>query len=368
MTSGLTFFDQSVRAFGSPSRYVQGPGAIHWLGPAIAGLGDRALVVSDATVWSLLSKEIEKALNAQNIEVVFLEFSGDLLEQTAHQIAAQVRSEVGDVVLALGGGRAIDTGKALSELLNRPVVTVPTAASTDAPTSKNYVIYDECHRLKEVRHLPRNPAFVIVDTEILVKAPASLFAAGIGDALAKYHEARACASAKGRNMFHSSPTRTALAIAAECYSTLLSLGPAAFDALKGKKPTREFEDVVESTILMAGLGFENGGLSVAHALTRGLSQVEEAAFSPHGYQVAYGLLVQLALENEVPEPRLIELMSHVGLPASLREILGRDATPSDFAIVADGSINVTHMQNFPKKITTDALIDAMQSVEQNSKT
>lgn len=368
MTVGLTFFDQSTRAFGSPSRYVQGAGAIRWLGPAIAGLGNRALVVSDATVWSLLSKEIEKTLNAQNIEVVFLEFSGDLLERTAHQIAAQVRPEADDVVLALGGGRAIDTGKALSELLNRPIVTVPTAASTDAPTSKNFVIYDEHHRLKEVRHLPRNPNFVIVDTEIVVKAPRALFAAGIGDALAKYHEAKACASANGRNMFQSSPTRTALAIAAECYGTLLSLGPAAFDALKGSKPTREFEDVVEATILMAGLGFENGGLSVAHALTRGLSQVEEAALSPHGYQVAYGLLVQLALENEVPEPRLVELMAHVGLPDSLREILGRNATPSDFATVADGSINVAHMQNFPKKITTDALIGAMRTVEQKSKT
>lgn len=368
MTAGLIFFDQSVRAFGSPSRYVQGAGAIRWLGPAIADLGNRALVVSDAIVWGLLSKKIKKTLSAQNVEVMFLEFSGDLLEQTARQIAAQVHPQEDDVVLALGGGRAIDTGKALSELLNRPVVTVPTAASTDAPTSKNFVVYDENHRLKEVRHLPRNPDFIIVDTEILVKAPGPLFAAGIGDALAKYQEAKACASANGRNMFHGAPTRIALAIAAECYDILLSLGPAAFDALKGDKPTRDFEDVVEATILMAGLGFENGGLSVAHALTRGLSQLEEAAHSPHGYQVAYGLMVQLALENEAPEPRLVALMAHVGLPASLREILGREATPTDFVTVADGSINVAHMQNFPKKITTDVLIDAMKTVEQKSKT
>ena len=50
------------------------------------------------------------------------------------------------------GQRVIDAGKAVAHALDIPVVTIPTAASNDAPTSKNYVIYDENHRLLRVGH------------------------------------------------------------------------------------------------------------------------------------------------------------------------------------------------------------------------
>lgn len=366
MTADLTLFDHRVRVFGAPSRYIQGSGAIAWLGPAIKQLGTRALVVSDALVRDLLQEKIIHGLLAHEIDVQFLEFSGDLLEHTAAEIASGIRPGPEDVVLALGGGRAIDTGKALSEALGLPVVTMPTAASTDAPTSKNFVIYDENHILKQVRHLPRNPDFVIVDTEILLKAPRALFAAGIGDALAKYFEARACAAVNGRNMFQSAPTITALAVATQCLETLLSKGASALDDLGGGSPTKAFEDVVEATILMAGLGFENGGLSVAHALTRGLSRLEGATHAPHGFQVTYGLLVQLALEDVPVDRRMASLIRYAGLPTSLQDMLGRPATEADLAIIANGSIDVPHMRNFPHEITADALIHAMASVEQQS--
>lgn len=74
MTADLTLFDHRVRVFGAPSRYIQGSGAIAWLGPAIKQLGTRALVVSDALVRDLLQEKIIHGLLAHEIDVQFLEF------------------------------------------------------------------------------------------------------------------------------------------------------------------------------------------------------------------------------------------------------------------------------------------------------
>ena len=63
------------------------------------------------------------------------------------------------------------------------------------------------------------------------------------------------------------------------------------------QPNAAFERVVEAALLMSGLGFESGGLSIAHAMTRGLSRVAGPREAVHGWQVAYGLLLQLVLEK-----------------------------------------------------------------------
>ena len=59
------------------------------------------------------------------------------------------------------------------------------------------------------------------------------------------------------------------------------------------KSTVAFDAVVEANILMSGLGFENGGLGLAHAMTRGLVRTPVVDQCLHGFHVAYGLLVQL---------------------------------------------------------------------------
>ena len=51
--------------------------------------------------------------------------------------------KLGDVVLGLGGGKAIDSAKAIADEANLPVVILPTLASTDAPTSALSVIYTD---------------------------------------------------------------------------------------------------------------------------------------------------------------------------------------------------------------------------------
>lgn len=76
--------------------------------------------------------------------------------------------------------------------MNVPVAIAPTIASTDAPCSALSVIYTDAGEFDRYLLLPHNPNMVIVDTQIVAGAPARLLAAGIGDALATWFEARAC--------------------------------------------------------------------------------------------------------------------------------------------------------------------------------
>ncbi|WP_417241203.1 iron-containing alcohol dehydrogenase [Celeribacter halophilus] len=360
----MEIFDKSVAVFGAPGRYVQGPAALDLLGDCVATLGTQAVVVIDSAVRSLVESRIVASLEAANVDRRLLPIDGELLQDIGCSLAAAC-ADFGnvEVVVGVGGGRAIDASKALAEVLNCSLVTVPTIASNDAPTSKNFVLYTPMHELAEVRHLMRNPDYVLVDETVISAAPKSFLAAGIGDAIAKKFEADACTMVAGANMFAASPTRTAAVIAEACYQTLLTHGIVALEQAGLGQSTRELSATIEATILMAGLGFESGGLSVAHAMTRGLSRIEGVKSTPHGFQVAYALLVQLKLQGIAPDPRMIALYRSAGLPLSLTSLAGEMPTDEQLLILAKTTLPVPHVRNFPCGVTESSLVAAVHAVE-----
>lgn len=369
MSNPLDVFSDAMAIFGGPGRYVQGRGVVDLVGRCAAQLGPTALLVTDAVVLGLLEDRLRASFVAAGVELRILCFDGKLGPATAGQLAARVAPDwpVGAVVAA-GGGRAIDAGKALAHRIGSSLITVPTAASTDAPTSKNYVLYDDEGMLAEVCHLPRNPDFVIVDTEVLARAPRAMFAAGLGDALSKGLEAEGCAAGKGVNMFLARPTRLGTAIARTCYTTLLDNAIAAFDQAGSGEVSAAFDSAVEAMILMAGLGFENGGLSVPHALTRGLPLLPGGAKAAHGLQVAYGLAVHHALLGQPMPEALACIYRHVGLPRSLRALTGHAVTEAQIRRVVAVTMPVRHMLNFPRALTEADLLSAMLAVEADADT
>ncbi|MDA5639575.1 MULTISPECIES: glycerol dehydrogenase [Agrobacterium] len=363
MPDPLTIFDNQLKVFGAPSRYVQGRKILDRIGSFAAQIGKSAVLVADVHVLPLIEDTFRQSLEKAAVSLVILPFEGQIGIETAQRLSAALGKNAPEIVIAAGGGRAIDAGKALAGVRDIKLITVPTVASNDAPTSKNYVLYDTKDLLLEVRHLKRNPDFVIVDTALLAGAPKPMFAAGLGDALSKKAEALACAGGCGTTMFRARPTRLSGVIATHCYDTLVTQGIAAFDAAGSGVPTEAFDAAVEAMILMAGLGFESGGLSVPHALTRGLPHVPGVNAKPHGFQVAYGLLVHHQLLGEALPPAIAALYRHTGLPLSLRALAGQPITRDQFLAIAQASITVPHILNFPRPLTVEDLVEAMHSVE-----
>lgn len=359
-----------VRTFGALHRYYQGPGAIALAGPVAAGLGREPLLVADALVARLIRPSIEESLRLHGLGLAWGEVTGDVTHPMIERLvaAALANGRRPDVVLAAGGGKGVDSGKAVARELGARLIVLPTSASNDGPCSKAFVFYDECHRMLSVEHLCRSPDAVIVDTQIVAKAPPALLVSGIGDALCKLYEGRQVRMAGGANLFGGGHTVASEQIALACERVIRQDAAAGLAAAAGGNTDASFERLVESLVLLSGLAFENSGLSIAHSMTRGLTRLRHSAAALHGQQVGYGLLVQFVLERRSHSFMEEQIRFHrsVGLAASLHELCGQAPDHSDFTAIAEGVMTSPHLSHFERPLTAADFEAAMLHLEELS--
>jgi glycerol dehydrogenase len=123
-------------------------------------------------------------------------FNGECSHVEINRLIAILKQHGCRGVVGIGGGKTLDTAKAIGYYQKLPVVVIPTIASTDAPTSALSVIYTEAGEFEEYLIYPKNPDMVVMDTAIIAKAPVRLLVAGMGDALSTWFEAKACYDAE----------------------------------------------------------------------------------------------------------------------------------------------------------------------------
>jgi glycerol dehydrogenase len=320
-----------LSVFCSPSRYTQGKNATESLGQEMAALGlaGPVLIVASKSAAALLSATWAQTLPAAGFVYQVFPFGGECSIAEIERVKAEACRQQAGTIAGAGGGKALDTARAVAADLNLPAVTCPTVASSDAPCSALSIIYTDEGAFLGCRLFPRNPALVLVDTQVIAEGPARLLVAGMGDALATWFEARTCVEGGVRNMRGGASTRSALALAQLCYRTLLEDGVDALAALRTKSVTPALERIVEANTLLSGLGFESSGLAAAHAVHNGLTAVPETRAYLHGEKVAFGLLVQLVLEHQ-PQPAMEEVLrfsTSIGLPVTLAAIGLGEMTP-----------------------------------------
>ena len=237
----------------------------------------------------------------------------------------------------MGGGKTIDTAKIAADRARIPVIIVPTIASTDAPCSGCAVIYSDLGVFESVSYQKANPAAVLVDTEIIARAPLRFFVAGMGDALATWFEAQSCSQTQSKNECGGLSTMTGLCLAKLCYDTLLQYGPMAKIAAERNIITTAFEHIVEANTLLSGVGFESGGLASAHSIHNGFTVLDETHAYFHGEKVAFGVLAGLILTDASPQEidRVFSFCEEVGLPTTLAEIGIQNLDPGYLMAVAE---------------------------------
>lgn len=324
------------RAFGSPFRYIQGPGEFRNLERYASQYGQKVFVLVDAFLYERIRAELTEMFAGKETSYQIEKFGGECTQKEVARVAELTRSYGAQVMVGVGGGKTLDTAKLVAgqEMLTQ--IIVPGAASTDAPTSAMSVLYTENGEYDHSVYHKRGSDLILVDSEIIAKAPIRLFVAGIGDALATYFEARANAASDSPNYIGSGYRRTkaGMAIARACCDVLLEEGYRAKMDLEAGALTQAVEDVIEANILLSGLGFENTGCAGAHCVHTGLHEIPEANRYFHGEMVAFGVLFQLVLEN-VPNEELdqiVRFMKKVGLPITLEQ-LGVDPTPENIRII-----------------------------------
>ena len=324
----------TVRIFGAPTRYVQGPGAIDRLGELTARVAPRPLIVADADVLALLGGRLADAFGARAHRI--LAFRGEVTAAAIGALQDQAAGFAPDAVIGIGGGKGLDAAKGVAVRLGCGFIAVPSIASNDSPTGRAMAVYDDAHTLVAIDSMPDSPLMVIADTALIANAPPRFLRAGMGDAIAKKFEAERAVVDGARNFFGTRPLLTALAIADACYATLRAHGVAAMAAAARHVPDDAFEAVVEANVLMSGLAWESGGLSYAHAVVRGLAKARGMEAAPHGEHVAYGTLVHLAIEGRADAfiADVIAFNRAVGLPAALADLGMTDPADAEIDEIA----------------------------------
>lgn len=348
----------------APAQVVRGDGILAAQVPAIAALGKRPLVVGGSQGLPLAAPLLS-ALTPAGLAAQTASYGGDCSEATLARLQQQAADHQADMVIGLGGGKALDTAKLLGHQRRCPVVTIPTSAATCAAwTALSNVYSDQGEFLYDVA-LARCPDLLILDYTLVRSAPRRTLVAGIGDGLAKWYEASVSSGASQQTLIVA-----AVQQARVLRDILFQKTPAALADWGGD----DWQQVVDATVLLAGVIGGVGGAQcrtvAAHAVHNGLTQLAASHGTLHGEKVAYGILVQLRLEElagktalaTAARQQLIQFYGAAGLPTTLADLGMADISLRDLRQAAEFACRQgSDIHHLPFTVTPDAVMAAMVS-------
>lgn len=349
----------------APAQVIRGSGVLTQVGAAIARLGQRPLLVGGDQTLSLVQPQLQPELASQSLQLAQVSYRPDCSEATLavmHQAAA---THEADVIVGIGGGKALDAAKLVAYQRQLPVVTIPTSAATCAAwTALSNVYSDQGAFLYDVG-LPRCPDVLILDYDLVKTAPRRTLVAGIGDAIAKWYEASVSSG-------HSQQTLMIAAVqqARVLRDILLQKSIAALESPGGET----WQEVVDATVLLAGVIGGLGGAQcrtvAAHAVHNGLTHLSASHGMLHGEKVAFGILVQLRLEELVQgnqlaataRHQLLKFYSEIGLPQTLDDLRLGEISIADLRHAAEVACHPnSDIHRLPFPVDSSQLMAAMVS-------
>lgn len=321
--------------FTSPAKIVFGAGTLREAGAIARAFGQRALVVTGRNpqrAGRLLQLLGEAAVSAATFSV-----PGEPELATVDRGTALAKMENCGLVIAFGGGGAIDAGKAIAAMLTNegelldylevigcgrkltrpsaPFIAIPTTAGTGSEVTRNAVLASPEHKVKVSLRSPLMLAKVaLVDPELTYDLPPALTASTGLDALTQLIEPFVCNRA---NPMTDGFCADGIRLAARSLRAALT---------DGKNPSAREDMAVAS--LFGGLALANAGLGAVHGLA---GPIGGSFPAPHGAICA-------ALLPHVMDANLRALRQRAPGSEALRryDLLGRWLTGNPAATADDG--------------------------------
>ena len=276
-----------------------GAGAINSIPEEIKGRGfKKVLVASDPDLVKFgVTKKVTDVLENAGIEyTLYSDIKPNPTIQNVQHGVEVFKESGADCIVAIGGGSSMDTAKAVGIIINNPefadvrslegvaptknkavpIIAVPTTAGTAAEVTINYVITDVERKRKFVCVDPHDmPVIAVIDPEMMSSMPKGLTASTGMDALTHAIEGYTTKGAwEMTDMFHLK--------AIEIISRSLR------SAVANEKEGREGMALGQ---YIAGMGFSNVGLGIAHSMAHTLGAVYD---TPHG--VACAMMLPIVME------------------------------------------------------------------------
>lgn len=279
----------------------------------------KVLVVTDKTLYEVgVTKKVTDVLDKEKIDYeVYSEVKPNPTIKNVLDGVAVCKEVKADVIVAVGGGSAIDTAKGigivvknpkrkdvvslngLSNTQNKslPIIALPTTSGTAAEVTINYVITDEEREIKMVCVDPHDiPVLAIVDSELMESMPKSIAASTGMDALTHAIEGYITAGHNTMSdMFHM-----------RAIELIFENLPAAVN----QKDPKAIENMALAQYI-AGMGFSNVGLGIVHSMAHQLGAVYD---TPHGIANAILLPTVMRFNGEVSWERFRDILVRIGRP------------------------------------------------------
>ncbi len=356
-----------TQVMGCCGKYVQGYGVLKDLKKYVDWMGDRFIVVGTASGLKRngVGDTIVKALEGKEVEI--FHFAGECSWNNIHKLMEEAERFGAQTLIGVGGGKVVDTVKGAAfkgGMLNE--VIIPTIAATDAYTSAASCIYDEeTHMMTEAINSPKNPDLVLVDTELMLKAPVRQFVSGMGDALSTYIGAKVCQDNFFNNHHGGVGTHTALSVAELSYDMLMEYGRQAKIAAENRALTDAFNAIIEVNILMSGMGFENNGSSSDHSFYFGTLALDREEYVYHGEGVAFSTCCQLVMQGAPTEvlDEVYRFCRDVGLPITFDDMHLSDLTDEEYDVMTKAALDQPFIHNQPFKVTYEKVLGAYKAAD-----
>jgi len=332
----------------APAVYVQGPEAVKDTGRYCGHLGKKAFILGGNTALKIAKEDVAQSLAKEGVEIADT-YPGVWLcsdDENAKVTEAAQASEC-DLIIGIGGGSVADVARVVANKVGLPgrLVMIGTVASMAGHTSALSVIYNEDTTWKRYDLFPEDTHAVIIDSKIVAESPYKETVNGMGDALCIKWEMEASKKAESPSLAGGYATMTSMLIANECWNQLKQYGVHAVAANKKKVVTPALERIIETNTLMAGVGFESGGLAGGHGIHDGLVEAGLLALHrknkkhiPHGQVISFTTITELILEDRPAEliNEVIAFADSVGLAITFEDLIGKGIS-MDMDVLWDGA-------------------------------
>jgi len=327
--------------------------------------GRTVAVVHGEKAWAAAGDSVREAIKSGGMELVStLCYGKEATVENAENIAALLKEVSFDLILAVGGGKCIDTVKYAADLLEKPVFTVPTIASNCAAVTKISILYHEDGSFREVVKLKFPPVHCFISTPLAISAPLKYFWAGMGDAMAKHVESSWSAKA-GEPLDYG--TELGIVSSRMCFAPMIREGEEAYQDAREGKLTAALENTILNIVVSPGVTSlavhpnYNGG--IAHALFYGLTQREVIEkHHLHGEVVSYGTLVNLLVDQDLEKLKAAYAFNKaVKLPVCLADL---DLDPQDpLEDVLEATMANPELSHIPYPVSKSTIYEAMMELE-----
>ncbi|CAB5132944.1 Alcohol dehydrogenase (EC [Olavius algarvensis associated proteobacterium Delta 3] len=285
--------------FATATRIIFGPGTLKEAIPDIATYGSRALLVTGRSPHR--HDHTIQRLESQGTRSSIFQVSGEPTTALVEDGVRQARQRRCDMVLALGGGSVVDTGKAIAAMITNsepltehlevigkarplqhppaPFVAVPTTAGTGAEVTRNAVLGVPSHKVKVSLRSPLMlPRLAVIDPELTLSLPPDVTAATGMDALTQLVEAFLS--------LKSNPFTDGL-----CREGMVRCARSIITAVRDGGDLAARTDMSLAS-LFSGLALANGGLGAVHGIAGPLG-----GWAPLPHGVICGRLLPLVFET-----------------------------------------------------------------------